>query len=148
VGQDVSVALQQKRLGPKRLEGLIGQLDRSLEGSSIPDREAKELVAVFGRDGLADLLGTSQVSIGRYLTSARPWPDEIAARLHWLAMVVGDLRGGYNDFGVRRWFDRPRPQLGGRSPRRVLGSSWNPDGRPASRVREIAAALTGPGGAT
>lgn len=148
VGQDVSAALQGKRIGPKRLEGLIESLDRSLEGSSIPAREAQELVEVFGRDGLADLLGTSQVSIGRYLTGARPWPDEIAGRLHWLAMVVGDLRGGYNEFGVRRWFDRPRPQLGGKSPRRTLGNAWDPDARGAERVRDLAASLTGAGGAT
>jgi hypothetical protein len=144
----VSAALQARRLGPKRLEGLIESLDRSLEGSSIPAREAGELVAVFGRDGLAELLGTSLVSVGRYLTGARPWPDDVAARLHWLAMVVGDLRGGYNEFGVRRWFDRPRPQLGGKSPRRILGPDWNPDGRGAERVRALAASLTGAGGAT
>jgi len=148
IGQDVSVALLSKRIATTRLEGLIGQLDRSLEGSSVPAREARELLGVFDRDGLAEQLGTSQVSLGRYLTGARPWPDDIAARLHWLAMVVGDLRGGYNDYGVRRWFDRARPQLGGRSPRRVLGTGWKPDSRAAERVRELAASLAGPGGAT
>jgi hypothetical protein len=148
IGQDASVALLSKRIAPGRLEGLIGQLDRSLEGSSVPDREARELLGVFDREGLADLLGTSQVSLGRYVTGTRPWPDDIAARLHWLAMVVGDLRGGYNDFGVRRWFDRARPQLGGRSPRRLLGSAWTPGARSPERVRELAASLAGPGGAT
>jgi hypothetical protein len=148
IGQDVSTALLAKRIAPGRLEGLIEQLDQSLEGSSIPDRESQELVSVFGRDGLAELLGTSQVSIGRYLTGARPWPDDIAARLHWLAMVVGDLKGGYNDFGVRRWFERPRPQLRGRSPKQVLGDSWDPDAKAATRVRELASALAGPGSAT
>jgi hypothetical protein len=148
VGQDVSVALLAKRIGRSRLEGLIGSLDRSLEDSSIPDREAAELLGVFGRDGLAELLGTSQVSLGRYLNRSRAWPDEVAARLHWLALVVGDLRGGYNEFGVRRWFERPRPQLRGRSPRQVLGAKWAPDSRTAARVRELAAALAGPGAAT
>ena len=148
IGQDVSVALLAKRIGPTRLEGLLGRLDRSLEDSSIPDREAAELLGVFGREGLAELLGTSQVSLGRYLGGSRAWPDDVAARLHWLALVVGDLRGGYNEFGVRRWFERPRPQLRGRSPRQLLGPKWNPDSRPATRVRDLAAALAGPGAAT
>jgi hypothetical protein len=148
IGQDVSVALLSKRIAPTRLEGLIGRLDRSLEDSSIPDREAAELLGVFGRDGLAELLGTSQVSLGRYLGGSREWPDDVAARLHWLALVVGDLRGGYNEFGVRRWFERPRPQLRGRSPRATLGAKWDPDSRAAARVRELAAALAGPGAAT
>ncbi|NJD28631.1 MAG: hypothetical protein FIA92_10080 [Chloroflexi bacterium] len=148
VGQDASAGLLARRISPGRLEGLIGQLDQSLEGSSIPDREAAALLGVFGRDGLADLLGTSQVSLGRYVSGSRAWPDDVAARLHWLALVVGDLHGGYNDFGVRRWFERPRPQLRGRTPRQFLGARWDPDSHAAARVRELAGALAGPGGAT
>ena len=55
----------------------------------------------------------------------RPTPDVVAARLHVLAMVCADLRAGYNDYGIRRWFVRPRPSLEGgvrgRSPRPDLG---------------------------
>ena len=30
----------------------------------------------------------------------------IAGRLHFLATVVGDLAGAYNEIGIRRWFER------------------------------------------
>jgi hypothetical protein len=74
-------------------------------------------------------------------------PDAVAARIHWLALVSSDLAGAYNALGIRRWFDRPRTQLDGKSPRQLLGRGWNPDGAKAERVRALAAALAGPGGA-
>jgi hypothetical protein len=67
----------------------------------------------------------------------------VAARLHWLAMVVADLAGAYNNFGIRRWFERPRSQLQGKSPRQVLGNAWSPDDEAASRVRALASVLSG-----
>ena len=58
-------------------------------------------------------------------------------------MVVSDLAGAYNRFGIRRWFERPRAQLGGRSPRAELGPDWSPDGDAATRLRTLASALSG-----
>jgi len=58
-------------------------------------------------------------------------------------MVAADLAGGYNAFGIRRWFERPRSQLGGASPRQRLGADWGVDGEPAVGVRALAAALVG-----
>jgi hypothetical protein len=61
-----------------------------------------ELLRVFDRDELAALAGTSSVSLGRYLSGSRAWPDDLAARIHWLALVLSDLEGAYNRFGVMR----------------------------------------------
>lgn len=58
-------------------------------------------------------------------------------------MVVADLAGAYNDFGIRRWFERPRSQLAGKSPRQVLGAAWTPDDAATVRLRELAGVLTG-----
>jgi hypothetical protein len=65
----------------------------------------------------------------------------VAARLHFLASVVGDLAGAYNDFGIRRWFERPRTALEGRAPAALLSGPWSPDDVEPQRVRELAASL-------
>jgi hypothetical protein len=67
----------------------------------------------------------------------------VAERLHWLALVVADLAGAYNDYGMRRWFERPRSQLGGKSPRQLLGRRWNIDSEATARVRALASVLRG-----
>ena len=65
-----------------------------------------------------------------------------------LALLVADLGGAYNDVGMRRWFERPRTQLDGKSPRQVLRGTWTPDDADAQRLRALAAELVGPGAAT
>lgn len=42
-----------------------------------------------------------------------------------------------------RAFERPRTQLGGKSPRALLGAKWTPDAKAAQQVRALAAVLTG-----
>src|SRR5262249_56238827 len=123
------------------------RLDEALIGSPLPDRELRQLRQTFELDQLAALMGTSEVSLRRYLAGSRDVPDVVAARAHWLALVVADLGGAYNQIGVRRWFERPRAQLDGQSPRDALGPNWTPDGGPASAIQDLAAALGGPAGA-
>lgn len=148
IGQDAAVALLQGVSGPNRLAALIERLDDSLTESPLPDRELPELLRVFGREDLAVLTGTSGVSLGRYVAGSRKWPDELANRIHWLALVLSDLAGAYNEFGARRWFERERTQLDGRSPRQVLGADWDPGSPDVERVRQLAASLAGVGAAT
>jgi hypothetical protein len=147
IGQDAAVALLRGGNRPDRLAALIERLDEALTASPLPDREVPELLRVFDRENLAVLAGTSNVSLGRYLAGSRKWPDELT-RMHWLALVLSDLAGAYNDFGIRRWFERQRTQLGGRSPRQILGVGWDPADPDVERVRELAAALAGVGVAT
>jgi uncharacterized protein (DUF2384 family) len=81
-------------------------------------------------------------SLRRYAVGSRPTPDIVAARLHVVARIVAELRGAYSEVGVRRWFERPRSALGGRSPDAVLRGEWDPDGRDAERVLDLARSLT------
>lgn len=82
----------------------------------------------------------------RYERGDRRTPDEVAARLHFLALVVGDLAGAYNEIGIRRWFDRKRSALDGHSPAELLAGAWQPEHPAPRRVRELARALvTSPG---
>jgi hypothetical protein len=148
IGQDVAIAILRGSNSPDRLSQLIARLDEALQESPLPDRELPELLRVFPREDLAALTGTSSVSLGRYLSGTRAWPDELAARVHWLALVVSDLAGAYNAFGIRRWFGRRRTQLDSRAPREFLNAGWDPSDPEVDRVRALAASLAGSGAAT
>jgi len=148
IGRDAALGMLESDLSPARLATLIERLDEALIGSPLPDRELRQLRQTFELDQLARLLGTSEVSLRRYLAGSRDVPDAVAARAHWLALVVADLGGAYNQIGVRRWFERPRAQLEGRSPREALGANWTPDTATATSIQDLAAALVEPAAAT
>ena len=148
VGRNAAVGILGEPGTNERLASLITRLDEAMAASPLPDRELRELTTIFDLDALARLVGSSAVSLRRYLAGTRRAPDAVAERLHWLALVVGDLHGAYNDIGVRRWFDRPRSALGGRPPAGVLRGDWDPADPDVERVRELAAALAGVGAST
>ncbi|HWH24579.1 MAG TPA: hypothetical protein VNW68_06775 [Candidatus Limnocylindria bacterium] len=147
IGRDAAVELL-GRPTPARLGRLIGRLDEAMADSPLPERELAALAETLGIDPLAELLGISAVSLRRYIAGSRGVPDAVALRAHWLALVSADLAGAYNEIGIRRWFERPRSALGGRSPRDVLTGDWQPDDEPVVRVGQLAAAAAGAGGAT
>jgi hypothetical protein len=124
-----------------RLAALLDELQEALAQSPVPDAEWPALQRVFDIQQLARLLGISVSSLRRYSSGVRRTPDDIAARLHFLALVVGDLAGSYNEVGIRRWFERKRSQLDGQAPSDLLGDAWDPDQAGPSRVRALAAAL-------
>jgi hypothetical protein len=113
----------------------------ALDASPAPEYEWKAVAAMFPPDDLAQLLDLSVSSLKRYQSGERATPDVVAARLHFLALVVGDLAGSYNDTGIRRWFERKRTQLDGRSPAACLKHGWDPDDEGPGRVRELARSL-------
>lgn len=127
----------------RNLEQRIDQMAEALEASAAPAAEWPAMRKVFGDEMLAELLQISASSLRRYAAGERATPAPAVARLHWLAMVVADLAGAYNDFGIQRWFQRPRAQLGGVSPQALLGRNWPVDGEAAQRVRRLASALSG-----
>ena len=129
------------RPSAQQLAGTLRRLNEALDASPTPFSEWRGVHDVLGGDVLAQLLGVSVSSLRRYHSGSRRTPDEIAARLHFLALVIGDLAGAYNDFGVRRWFQRPRKLLGSRSPAQLLRGTWRPEDPGPSRVRDLAAAL-------
>lgn len=120
------------------LELMIG----ALESSPVPKFEWGGLSRVFDVDELASLLNVSGSSLKRYQAGDRDTPDIVAARLHFLALVVGDLGGSYNDIGIRRWFHRKRAPLGDRAPAALLKGDWDPDEEGPARVRQLARELT------
>ncbi len=126
---------------PARLSSLLEKINEALDQSPAPAHEWRTLLGVLGSELLARLLGVSQSSARRYSSRSRSTPDAIAARLHFLSFLVGDLAGAYNDIGVRRWFDRRRKRLNGKTPAQALGDKWSPEDDAPCRVRELARAL-------
>lgn len=145
IGRDAAVALCTDPLLMDRVPALIAHLTDSLRASPLPRRELEVLTQTLDLEAIARIVDTSPVSLRRYLSGSRNTPDDVAARIHWLALTVSDLLGAYNEIGVRRWFDRPRTALDGRSPAQVLSSGWDPDEPGPSAVQALASALTRPG---
>jgi hypothetical protein len=125
------------------IANVLAELEDILESSPAPEREWPILTDLFGIETLADLLEVSPASVRRYHRGDRTTPDPVAARLHFLAMVVSDLSGAYNDFGIRRWFVRARSALDGAAPRAFLVGDWDPDQPGPRLVRALARALLG-----
>lgn len=123
------------------LAALLEMIIAALEASPAPRYEWKGLTRVFAIDDLAALLDISLSSLKRYEAGDRDTPDDVAARLHFLALVVGDLAGSYNEIGIRRWFQRKRTQLDGRSPAAILARGWDPEDPGPQRVRQLARTL-------
>ncbi len=143
IGTEVQAALSTSAdpKGPAEIGELLGRLALAIEESPVPAHEWPSLDELFGTERLADLLGISPASIRRYQKGTRPTPDVVAGRLHYLATLVGDLAGAYNDFGIRRWFVRRRRLLDGKAPRDLLRGDWDPEGAEAIRIRELARSL-------
>ena len=124
-----------------RLADRLREIASLLEQSPLPATEWHRVLAIFDRDRLASLVGISPASVQRYARHERRTPDEVAARLHGLALIVGDLAGAYNEIGIRRWFERARTALDGRSPAELLRGAWEPEDAGPRAVRELARSL-------
>jgi hypothetical protein len=129
---DAQAAVEEEARDPLRiaLERLSHALAALGEAEEVGDaRTPKELarwlataVEVPQRD-LAELLGVDLRRFQRWISPReRTQPEgEEARRLRALARIVGQLRHAFTPAGVLAWFDWPRPELGGATPRELLG---------------------------
>jgi hypothetical protein len=132
------------RAAPSDVDAILRDLreiDAVLEESPLPATEWRRLLEVLGRDQLARLTGVSPSSVARYAGGARDTPDDVAARVHFLALVVGDLAGAYDEIGIRRWFDRARSALEGQTPAELLRGRWHLDQPGPAQIRALARSL-------
>ncbi|HJQ00250.1 MAG TPA: hypothetical protein VJ851_01500 [Jatrophihabitans sp.] len=134
-------------LSPAQWRTALTAMNDQIEMSPLPDGEWGPVLSTLGEDLVADLLGISASSIRRYHAGARSTPQEIAERLHFVALLLADLAGSYNDYGLRRWFTRPRTALADRRPIELLGGNFDPDGPDAHALKELAASLSAAGAA-
>lgn len=129
-----------------RSEELVRSIDviyDAIEASPMPGSEWRSMRELLKDELLERLVNVSRQSIQRYFRGERETPQKVADRLHTVALIASDLAGSYNEFGIRRWFERPRAQLAGKAPAEVLKGDWNPDADGPRRVRALAAALSG-----
>ncbi|MBI4738292.1 hypothetical protein HY772_01805 [Candidatus Woesearchaeota archaeon] len=94
-----------------------------------------DLEIILQEELLIDLTGKSPADLRKDLL-------EESKKIYFLYEIVNYLRGSYNDEGVRRWFQRERSQLEGKSPLRYLYSGWDPDDEEAKHVLELAKSLS------
>jgi hypothetical protein len=71
---------------------------------------------------LAELLGVDLRRFQRWISAReRTQPEgEEARRVRAVARIVAQLRHAFTPAGVLAWFDWPRPEFGGATPREVL----------------------------
>ena len=123
-------AQQWLNLGAETTEArdqLLSQVYERLEECPSPATEWQAVREVLDDDALlAALLGIGVISVRRYAKGERRSPDTVAARLHWLALLIDQLEGTYNAYGIRRWFQRPRAALDGQAPQDRLKGDWDP----------------------
>jgi len=145
VASKAAFEFDQDKAAPDRLGPFLDRLYEDLHASPVPELELPALGCLFSVDELAGLAGIGPSSLRRYLNEQRDVPEPVADRAHFLALVVADLAGSYNNRGVRRWFDRGRPQLGGRTPRSLLEGEWSPEDEGPRQVAAFAAGISGDG---
>ncbi len=97
-----------------------------------------DLETILQTELLARLAGKSPADLQKDLPGA-------SKKINFLYEIVEHLRGSYNAEGIRRWFQRERRRLEGKSPLQYLGSEWNPDEEKAKRVLELASSSIDPG---
>ncbi|MBV8846226.1 MAG: hypothetical protein JO307_25755 [Bryobacterales bacterium] len=141
IARNVELELDEFKDSNEAIERTLEHLNLALEESPAPEFEWNRLTEVIGPELLARLLGISGSSLRRYKAAARMTPDDVAERLHFLSLIVGDLSGAYNDFGIRQWFERKRAQLDGRTPLDWLKARWKPAQPGPRRVQDLARAL-------
>lgn len=135
--------LDQRDVFNSKLRRVLTQLNDEIEMSPRPAGEWGPVLDTLGEELTGHVLGTSPSSLRRYRSGQRDTPQDVAERLHFLALLLADLAGSYNEYGIRRWFSRPRVQLDGHTPKELLGVAFQPDGADARRIQALAQHLVG-----
>ena len=109
--------------------------------TDVPDfSECCKLIAdTLSEDLQARLLGQPVGDAG--------WMDEQGDDGHRVRVVSGlifALKGTYADFGINRWFDRPRQQLNGKAPADILSGVWKRGNADVETVVHLALFHCGP----
>jgi hypothetical protein len=128
------------------VDALRATLD-AVDASPDPEGEWAPARELLGDELLARLLRISASSLRRYAAGNRRTPDEVAWRLHLVARLLAALVGSYNDYGMRRWFERRRSALDGATPAELLDHAETEDDERLEQVLALAEQLTGAGAA-
>ena len=141
LARDLAALLSGSTPSQSDLVRYLDSATAALEESPVPAAELSKLTTVLGPDRVCEFLEISPASLQRYQRGEREAPDDVGDRAHFLTSVIAALEGTYNDFGIRRWFERPRTAFDGRSARQLLGRRWTTDSDAARRILDAAESL-------
>lgn len=132
---------------PSLVEQMVRDALAATEQHPLPAREWPAVLALLEPALTATLVGTTTTVVQRYTRPADQWPTPapLAARLHFVALVNGELAGSYTPLGIRHWWQRSHVELDGHHPGSWLGVGWSPSDERARQLRALAATLAGPG---
>ena len=140
-------ATQAEPLDRTQLVDALRMTLEAVDASPHPEGEWDPARELLDDELLARLLQISTSSLRRYAAGERRTPDDVAWRLHFVARLLAALIGSYNDYGIRRWFDRRRSALDGATPAELLERAEREDDARLERVLALAEELTGAGAA-
>lgn len=116
--------------------------DHRFDTDTVTHRDALAwLVRAYGTAAAAALLDIPTAEFRACVDGTRAVPAVVAGRVRYLVRVTDQLVGAYNAMGLRRWWQRPRAALDGRTPRSALGGDWDPAGPAAQAVLALARGL-------
>lgn len=147
VAQEPALLLADPVGGDEQIADALRRTIAAVDASPHPEGEWAPARELLGEELLARLVHVSPSSLRRYATGARPTPDAVAWRLHAVARILAALVGSYNAYGVRRWFERPRTVLDGRTPAELVAEALTEEDSDLARVLVLAESLTGAGAA-
>lgn len=130
------------------LLGALRATIAAIDASPRPQAEWGPARELLGDELLAGMTRISESSLRRYASGERRTPDDTAWRLHVIARLLASLVGSFNEYGVRRWFERPRRALDGASPAVVLERAESEEDERLRQVIELADELLGAANAT
>jgi hypothetical protein len=136
-------AVSRSQVDHEEVESALKATISAIDASPRPEGEWQPAREVLGDELLAQLVSVSPASLRRYASGARKTPDDAAWRLHVVARLLAALSGSYNDYGIRRWFVRPRTALDGVTPAEVLREAETEDDPRLRKVVALAEQLTG-----
>jgi len=140
-------AMQTERVDDAQLVQALRATLEAIDASPHPEGEWDPARELLGDELLARVLQISTSSLRRYAAGERNTPDDVAWRLHFVARLLAALIGSYNDYGIRRWFERRRSGLDGATPAELLEDAETEDDVRLERVLTLAEELTGSGAA-
>jgi hypothetical protein len=127
-----------------RTDELLAYYLEAIESSPHPEGEWGVVRETLGDELLGDLLEISDTSLRRYAAGTRITPDDVAWRLHVVARILSALAGSYNDYGMRRWFLRPRTALDGQTPLEIVKRAESEESPELRRLIDLADAIAAP----
>jgi hypothetical protein len=141
LARDLAALLSGSSPSHAELARYLDAATAALEESPVPAAELSKLTAVLGSNRVCELLEISPASLQRYQRGEREAPDDVADRAHFLTSVIAALEGTYNEFGIRRWLERPRSVFDGRTARQLLGRHWTTGSDATRRILDAAESL-------